>query len=314
MCQNKKWLARTRSIESDFPYVDYLKTTDLQMGQVVNKNKQGQKLGRKGQETRARLMDAARSLLETQSPVELTAVAIAAEAGTSPASFYMYFDDTKDLLFALSEVAGQDMAKIHAIFDEPWHPDNLQQRAMDVIEALNAVWDKHRPVLRYRNLEATRGDQRFADLRLNTFIPFIQRLAECILAVNPAQGGRRRADAYAEASILQGAMEHMAATDPVVMERGLGFKRINENMARIVRLVMLGDQSALGAPAAPVVPRQRSDEPAARPAVRTSTRGTAAKTAVKSKPSAAKKVKAPAATPVPATTPASKRAKRAPAS
>ncbi|APG58129.1 MULTISPECIES: TetR/AcrR family transcriptional regulator [Pandoraea] len=229
-------------MESDIAYVDHMKITDMHMSIVVNQNKQGQKLGRKGQETRARLMEAARRLLDTHSPVELTAVAIAAEAGTSPASFYMYFDDTKDLLFALSEVAGQDMAKIHAIFDEPWAIDNLYHRAMDVIEALNAVWDKHRPVLRYRNLEATRGDPRFAELRLNTFIPFIQRFAQCILAVNPAQGTRRRADAYAEASIIQGAMEHMAATDPEVMERGLGIKRINDNMARIITLVMTGGQ------------------------------------------------------------------------
>jgi AcrR family transcriptional regulator len=300
MCQNKRLLARNRSIEGDFPYVDYPRTTDLQMGQVVNKNKQGQKLGRKGQETRTRLMDATRRLLETQSPVELTAVAIAAEAGTSPASFYMYFDDTKDLLFALSEVAGQDMAKIHAIFDEPWTLDNLHQRAMDVIEALNAVWDRHRPVLRYRNLEATRGDQRFADLRLNTFIPFIQRFAECILAVNPAQGGRRRADAYAEASILQGAMEHMAATDPLVMEQGLGSKRINENMARIVRLVMLGGQSALAMPAAAEVHRERSEEPASRPAAKTSAHGATVKRATKAAPVVAKKAKMSSATAAPA--------------
>jgi AcrR family transcriptional regulator len=214
------------------------------MDKVVTKNKQGQRLGRKGHEARIKLMDATRHLLLTHSPLELTAVAIAAEAGTSPASFYMYFDDTKDILFALSEVAGEDMAKIHAIFDQPWERDNLEKRAMEVIDALNAVWNKHRAVLRYRNLEATRGDPRFSTLRLNTFIPFIERFAERILSVNPAQGTRKRADAYAEASILQGAMEHMAATDPEVMEGGLGAARVNSNMARIVALVLRGEQAA----------------------------------------------------------------------
>ncbi len=222
------------------------------MDKAVTNNKQGQKLGRKGQETRTKLMEATSRLLLIQSPLELTAVGIAAEAGTSPASFYMYFDDTKDILFALSEVAGEDMAKIHAIFDKPWERDNLEKHAMDVIDALNAVWDRHRAVLRYRNLEATRGDPRFSELRLNTFIPFIERFAERILSINPAQGTRKRADAYAEASILQGAMEHMAATDPEVMEHGLGAKRINNNLARIITLVMRGEQSVqTEAPSAP---------------------------------------------------------------
>ncbi|MDX9698761.1 MAG: TetR/AcrR family transcriptional regulator [Rhodocyclaceae bacterium] len=212
------------------------------MASKIKKNKQGQTLGRKGLETRARLMEAARRLLLTQSPVELTAVAIAAEAHTSPASFYMYFDDTKDILFALSEVAGEDMAKVREIFDKPWDHEKVEKHATDVIEALNEVWNRHRAVLRYRNLEATRGDERFETLRMNTFMPFIERFAERILSINPAHGTRKRADAYAEASILHGAMEHLAATDPALTERYLGVRRINANLARIVAMVMKGEQ------------------------------------------------------------------------
>jgi AcrR family transcriptional regulator len=235
----------------------------------VLKNKQGQTLGRKGQESRAKLMQAARTLLMTESPLELTAVAIAAEAGTSPASFYMYFDDTKDLLYALSEVAGQDMAKIHAIFDLPWELENLEQRAADVIAALYAVWDEHRPVLRYRNLEATRGDERFSALRLNTFIPFIERFAERILSINPAQGTRRRSDAYSEATILHGAMEHLAATDPDVMAGGLGARRVNANLARITAMVMRGGAAPGSVAMAPeatalVAPAQAATNPTPR--------------------------------------------------
>ena len=258
------------------------------MTREVQQNKQGQTLGRKGQETRARLMDAARRLLLTTSPLELTAVAIAAEAGVSPASFYMYFDDTKDVLYALSVVAGEDMEKVHAIFDERWELESVEQHAAAVIDALNEVWNKHRAVLRYRNLEATRGDPRFSELRMNTFIPFIQRFAERILSINPAVPGiRRRADAYAEASILHGAMEHMAATDPEVMEGGLGAHRINSNMARIVTMVLRGGMgtdvsahpatsaepaparkarasaSPVPAPAKPAVPAKRSPRSAA---------------------------------------------------
>ncbi|MCY1547296.1 hypothetical protein D9M68_833440 [compost metagenome] len=47
-------------------------------------------------------------------------------------------------------------------------------------------------------------------------------------------GSRKKSDAYAEATVLQAAMERLAATDPVVMERGLGSKRVNAAIARIV--------------------------------------------------------------------------------
>lgn len=207
-------------------------------------NKQGQILGRKGRETRTKLMEATRFLLSSHSPVELTAVGIAAEAGTSPASFYMYFDDPRDVLFSLGEEAGRDMAMLRKIFEEPWSLDRLEQQTTAVIEGLNDVWTKHRPVLRFRNTEASRGDKRFEELRMNTFIPFIQGFAECILSVNPARGARKRADAFAEASILHGAMEHLAATDPEVTERYLGAKRVNGNLARIMTLVIRGDAAA----------------------------------------------------------------------
>ncbi|MGI4855991.1 MAG: TetR/AcrR family transcriptional regulator [Janthinobacterium lividum] len=207
-------------------------------------NKQGQILGRKGRETRTKLMEATRLLLSSHSPVELTAVGIAAEAGTSPASFYMYFDDPKDVLFSLGEEAGRDMVMLRKIFEEPWSLDRLEQQTTAVIEGLNDVWTKHRPVLRFRNTEASRGDKRFEELRMNTFIPFIQGFAECILSVNPARGARKRADAFAEASILHGAMEHLAATDPEVTERYLGAKRVNSNLARIMTLVIRGDAAA----------------------------------------------------------------------
>ncbi|RJF91711.1 TetR/AcrR family transcriptional regulator [Noviherbaspirillum saxi] len=213
------------------------------MNTEVTKNKQGQTLGRKGQETRAKLMEAARQLLDTHSPVELTAVSIAAEAGTSPASFYMYFDDTKDILFALSEVAGEDMAAIHAIFDQAWTSDDIEEHARKVIDALNEVWARHRQVLRFRNMEADRGDPRFEELRMNTYVPFIERFAQRILAISPPSATRKRADVYSEATILHAAMERLAATEPSVMEKGLGLKRITNNLARVVKMVVLGGQA-----------------------------------------------------------------------
>ncbi|MCY1451466.1 hypothetical protein D9M71_683350 [compost metagenome] len=159
----------------------------------------------------------------------------------------------QDVLYSLALEAGEDMAKVSRLLEEPWAPERFEEEALHLIEALNGVWSRHREVLRYRNLEADRGDPRFEELRMNTYIPFIERFAKLILTVNPAEGGRKKSDAYAEATVLQAAMERLASTDPVVMERGLGSKRVNAAIARIVvqtlRSGMPEDTAAETAPA-----------------------------------------------------------------
>lgn len=210
------------------------------MANEVALNKQGQILGRKGLETRHRLMMATRRLLSTHSLVDITAVAIAKAAGTSSASFYMYFDDVQDALYALSLLAAEDMETVIRLLDKPWPEDDLPAVTLELNEAFNAVWSKHREVLRYRNLESDRGNARFDELRMNTYLPFIEKFAQKILNHQAGGVGRRRGDAYAEATILHAAMERMAAVDPVVMERGLGAKRMNAVMSRMMVAALKG--------------------------------------------------------------------------
>src|ERR1700712_2944885 len=71
-------------------------------------------LGRKGLETRRRLMTAAHELLQTMSAVSLTATAIARQAKTSSATFYVYFDDVSDVVLALATEASEDLDAVMA--------------------------------------------------------------------------------------------------------------------------------------------------------------------------------------------------------
>src|SRR3546814_19038276 len=78
-------------------------------GRPAAASKSGQSLKRKGLETRQRLMDAALRLLETCSPLDLTAVAITKEAMAAATTFYFYFDDVPVILFVLSQTAHAEM-------------------------------------------------------------------------------------------------------------------------------------------------------------------------------------------------------------
>ena len=87
--------------------------------QKANKGRRtGQTLGRKGNRTRRRLMTAGLQLLRTQSAVSLTSAAISREAGASSATFYVYFNDVEELVFALAREATQDLGNVLSALED----------------------------------------------------------------------------------------------------------------------------------------------------------------------------------------------------
>lgn len=211
------------------------------MARVVKTNKHGQSLGRKGHETRQRLMNAALKLLKVSSPVELTAVSIAKKAKSSSATFYLYFSDVRGILLALNEAAEADMVEVHEVLDEPWDPNMLELEHADrVVRAFVSVWDKHREILRYRNLEADRGDLEFESIRLRTSVRMVSRFADHIYAAHPRESGFTRNDAMAEASVLVAAMERLAATDLESVNRGVGANAMWAGVTRIIARTLRG--------------------------------------------------------------------------
>jgi AcrR family transcriptional regulator len=250
------------------------------MGKKADTNKHGQSMGRKGRETRQRIMAAARKMLKSSSPVQLTVVSIAKEAETSSATFYLYFKDVRGLLLVLSEEAEADMRVVHEVLDEPWDPKFLDlDHASRVVQAYVSVWDKHREVLRIRNLEADRGDPEFENIRLRTSVRMVSRFAEHIFAAYPEDTTLSYTDAMAEGSVLVAAMERLAATDLEQVHRGVGTDAMWRGMTRIIAQTLN---------AALPIPGNRGGSKTAR--------GATAKTGSRTKP-AAKKARTPGGVP-----------------
>ena len=68
----------------------------------------GRRLGRRAQATRRKLLDATAELLQTRRLLDLTVVEVARRVGTSPASFYQYFQNVDEAVLALAaEIGGQ---------------------------------------------------------------------------------------------------------------------------------------------------------------------------------------------------------------
>lgn len=197
------------------------------------------KPGTRGAKTRARLMDAAREMLKTASPLDLTAIGVSRAAGTAPPSFYVYFADTRDLLLALAEEASAAMMAIGRHFEPPAMPpaDPLAW-AEALVEDFVARWDHHCEVLAFRNLEADRGDAGFDELRVASSLPVLNGLTDAMLAKRPQ--GTRRVDVFAEAVIHYAVLERIATIERTTQANRLQPHHYKAAMARMIATAIAG--------------------------------------------------------------------------
>ncbi len=197
-------------------------------------NKQGQELGRKGRETRQRLMDAALALLKTGSPDRLTAAQIAKLAEVKPASFYVYFANVQDLLYDMCEAASREVAAAFEASDLFLDPEQVERDSVRFVEMWNDLWTRHQEVFHYRDMQANYGDRRFSSLVTNCAIPMMDRLFRLTRSAHQGRGGISNIDAYAEAVVLFVAIDRLAAAIHREHANGISPDRLKAAQARIL--------------------------------------------------------------------------------
>lgn len=150
-----------------------------------SRNLHGQKMGRKGRETRQRIMEVTLEMLKHRSYKDLSVSEVATEAEVSSSTFYVYFEDIEEVLYACVQAAALDLGALHAILDEEWDADNLRQQVKRFVETYNELWEQYRVELRVRNLEADQGNLRFLNLRIETTRDILQKLGKKFARLNP---------------------------------------------------------------------------------------------------------------------------------
>jgi len=149
------------------------------------RNLHGQKMGRKGRETRQRIMDVTLEMLKSRSYKDLTVSDVASEADVSSSSFYVYFEDIEDVLFACVQAAALNLDPLHEILAEEWNRDNVEEKIRRFVDIYNELWERHRIELRIRNLEADQGNLRFLNLRIETTRGMLQAMGKKFAQINP---------------------------------------------------------------------------------------------------------------------------------
>ncbi|CAN5285758.1 hypothetical protein BH10PSE13_BH10PSE13_10600 [soil metagenome] len=196
-------------------------------------NKSGQTLGKKGRDTRKRLLSAATALM--MRGVRPTPPDVATEAAVSTPTFYLYFKNIAELQLALCDVARADMEEIFTILDSDWH-DDMEGHSHDLMLAFYTHWERHRITLAVRNHESDMGDRRFIDARRCAAMPVIQSLSDRIQQANGHRLSER--DTLARSVIIYTAMERLAARGPTLEPEDLTDEELLRAEAHIVALLL----------------------------------------------------------------------------
>jgi len=194
----------------------------------------GRALGRRGAQTRRRLLDATSELLGHHGVRDLRVVEITRTVGTSPATFYQYFRDVPDAVLALAEEVGEDLAPVGEVLDNDWTGDRGLDAARALVDGFITYWDQHRAVLRTRNLAAQEGDGRFRAVRNAALRPMLDRLAGRIEASQRAGAVAAELSAPTAAAALMAMLERMAAFHVDLETYGASRADVVETTARIV--------------------------------------------------------------------------------
>ena len=176
-------------------------------------NLYGQAMGRKGTQTRERLIRATADLLEKRSLRDVSVSDIATLAGTSSSSFYIYFADVTSAALAAADGIEQITPEIEAILAQPWSRGEAQNKAIALLESYVNFSSQHHTILRIRNLSADEGDKRFEEVRHHAVSRIHDLLESRIAALNNGL------DPSAGASAVLALMERIAAIARLPLRR-----------------------------------------------------------------------------------------------
>jgi len=206
--------------------------------------------GRRGQVTRQRLLTCTAELLEETAWRSIKVIDIARRAGTSPATFYQYFENVEQAILVLAEGLAEGAGQLASLVDGNWSGQAAWDTARHVVEGFMDFWEANRAVLRVVELATEEGDLRFRGLRARALNAVTVTLAEVVSGKTPpTTGGRRRAqasspagsDPMAVAATLVSMLAHVASHRYGFEFWGIRTAALVDSQARLLHWAVTGD-------------------------------------------------------------------------
>ena len=210
--------------------------------------------GRRGQATRQRLLSCTAELLEETPWRSIKVIDIARQAGTSPATFYQYFENVEQAILVLAEELTEGAGELAALVDGDWSEHAGWNTARRVVEGFMDYWEANRAVFRVVELATEEGDLRFRGLRVRALNAVTVTLARVIAgsAPSPAPAG---ADPMAAAATLISMLAHVAAHRYGYEFWGIRTASLMDSQARLLLWSVTGRSAPDDSATAPPAPR-----------------------------------------------------------
>ena len=197
--------------------------------------------GRRGRATRDRLLKCTAELLEKTSYRDITVIDIASCAGTSPATFYQYFQDVNAAIAVFAgELAERGSALTELIENASWTGRAANESAMTLVDAFLSIWEEHRAVLRVVDLATLEGDLRFQNVRTRLLNQVTTALTDVIARAKKEGHHPRDLDPTAQAASIVSMLAHVASHRYGFEFWGIRINDMRRSLARIVATSLTG--------------------------------------------------------------------------
>jgi AcrR family transcriptional regulator len=186
-------------------------------------------------------------MLESTPWRSIKIIDIARQAGTSPATFYQYFENVEKAILVLAEELMEGAERVATIAGGDWSEQSSWDTARAVVAAFAEFWESNRAVFRVVDLATEEGDRRFQGPRVRALNAVTMALARSI-----ESGGGTRATASAEpiatAATLVSMLAHVAAHRYGFEFWGIRTASMADSQARILHWSVTGRPAPEGAP------------------------------------------------------------------
>ncbi|HEX4789837.1 MAG TPA: TetR family transcriptional regulator [Actinospica sp.] len=206
----------------------------------------GRIAGRRGQETRARLLECLAELLAARSYRDVTVIDVARDAGTSPATFYQYFPDIEAAILELAAEVVKEAAELKELAAErSWAGRAGTVSAAELVNGLMDFWQQHDSILRVVDLAAAEGDKRFARHRMKVLDAVHKALSSAVTELQQSGKVERDVPAAATAGALVTMLAAAAAHPKSFESWSVKEKDLRNALIRLVAWGVTGKKPAV---------------------------------------------------------------------
>jgi AcrR family transcriptional regulator len=202
--------------------------------------------GRRGLATRQRLLECTAELLVATPWRSIKVIDIARRAGTSPATFYQYFENVEAAITVLAEELVEGAGVLGEMVDGNWSDDASWDTAVAVVEGFMDYWERNRAVFRVVELTTVEGDLRFQGLRVRALNSVTVTLARVIANHAGTSGSPAGADPMAAAGTLVAMLAQVAGHRYGFEFWGIRTASLVDSQARLLHWSVTGRPAPVG--------------------------------------------------------------------